>query len=65
MCHRRKRLRAPIKMNLHSHGLFSLWTASGSIDHPRMACFTLLAREKNAHARCDAHFDRDSMGIEP
>jgi hypothetical protein len=44
-------------MNLHSHGLFYLWTASGSIDYPQMACFALLARGKPAHARCDAHFD--------
>jgi hypothetical protein len=35
-------------MNLHSNGLFCFWTASGSIDHPRMACFAFLARSKTA-----------------
>ena len=53
-------LRAPNKLNLHSSGLFSLWTASGSIDHPRMACFAFLARGKNARSRCDDHFGRGS-----
>ena len=38
------------KMNLHSSGLFSLRTASGSIDHPRMARFAFLARGKNARS---------------
>jgi len=52
--------RAPIKMNLHSRGLFCLSTASGCIDLPRKACFAFLARVKTAHARCDAHFDSDS-----
>ena len=47
-------------MSLHSSGLFSLWTASGSIDHPRMACFAFLARGKNAPSRCDDHFVRGS-----
>ncbi len=64
------RLRAPNKMSLHSSGLFSLWTASGSINHPRLACFHLrqgycgqvafLARGKNARSRCDDHFVRGS-----
>ena len=53
-------IRAPNKMNLHSNGLFGLWTASGSIDHPWMACFAFLARDKTAHSRCDAHFVRGS-----
>ena len=54
------RLRAPNKMNLHSNSLFYFWTASGCIDHPRMACFAFLARSKNAHSRCDAHCVSDS-----
>ena len=48
------------KMSLHSSDLFSRWTASGSIDHPRMACFAFLARGKNARSRCDDHFVRGS-----
>ena len=52
--------RTPNKMSLHSTGLFRLWTASGSIDHPRMACFAFLARAKNARSRCDDHFVRRS-----
>jgi hypothetical protein len=47
-------------MSLHSSGLFRLWTASGSIDYPRMACFAFLARDENARSRCDDHFVSDS-----
>ena len=47
-------------MSLHSSGLFSLWTASGSIDHPRMACLAFLARGKKARSRCDDHSVRGS-----
>ena len=53
-------LRAPNKMNLHSSGLFRLWAASDSIDHPRMVCFVLLARSENARSRCNDHFVRGS-----
>jgi hypothetical protein len=53
-------IRAPNKMNLHSNRLFCLWTASYCIDHPRMACFAFLARNKNAGSRCDDHFVRGS-----
>jgi len=50
-------------MDLHSNGLFCLWTASGSIDHPRMVCFAFLAIDKNAHSRRDDHFVRDSKKL--
>ena len=53
-------LRAPSKMNLHSNGSFCFWTASGSIDHPQMACFAFLARNRIARSRCDDHFVRGS-----
>jgi hypothetical protein len=53
-------VRAPNKMNLHSSGLFWIWTASDCIDHPQMACFAFLARSQNAHSRCHAHFVSDS-----
>ena len=39
-------------MTLHSNGLFRVWTASGCIDHPQMACFAFLARDENARFQC-------------
>ena len=47
-------------MSLHSNRLFCLWTVSGCIGHPRMACFAFLARVKTADSRCYDHFVRDS-----
>jgi len=58
-------LRAPNKMNLHSNGLFCIWSASGCITHPRMGYFAFLAKSKNAHSRCNAHFVRGSKYIGP
>ena len=49
-------LGAPSKMTLHSSGLFPVWTASGCIDSPRVACFAFLARRKNVRFRCDDSF---------
>ena len=40
------------KMTLHSNGLFCVWTASGSINRPRTACFAFLASRRNARFRC-------------
>ena len=57
-------LRAPNTMTLHSRGLFRHRTASGSIDHPRMACFAFLARGENARSRCDDHCARDSKNVQ-
>ena len=51
-----EKLRAPNKMTLHSNGLFRLWTASGCIDHPQMACFAFLARHESARFRCNDSF---------
>ncbi len=51
-----QRLRAPNKTPLHSSGLLSVSTASGCIDHPQMACFTFLGRQKTARFRCDNSF---------
>jgi hypothetical protein len=39
-------------MILHSNGLFRLWTASGCIDHHRMAFFAFLASRENARILC-------------
>jgi hypothetical protein len=39
-------------MTLHSNGFFRVWTASGCIDHHRMACFAFLARRESARFRC-------------
>ena len=47
-------------MNLHSNCLFGLWTVSGCISYPRIACFAFLARVQNANSRCDDHFVRGS-----
>ena len=44
------------KMTLHSNGFFCVWTASGSIDRPRTACFAFLARHRNARFQCDDSF---------
>jgi hypothetical protein len=50
-------------MSLHWSGLFYLWTASGSIDPPRMARFAFLARDKTARSRCDDHLASDSKSF--
>ena len=55
-------LGAPSKMTLHSNGLFPVWTASGCIDHPQMACFAFLASQKIARFRCNDSFCSDSLG---
>jgi hypothetical protein len=42
------------KLNLASSGLFSVWTASGSIDDTtNIDCFAILARRKNARSRAN------------
>ena len=47
-------------MTLHSNGLFRLWTASGCIDHHRMACFTFGAETKTLVFGATIHFVRHS-----
>jgi hypothetical protein len=43
-------------MSLHSNRSFRLWTASGCIGHPQMACFAFLARAKTADSWSYDHF---------
>ena len=48
-------------MNLHSNGLFRIWTASGCIDHHRMACFAFGADTKMLVFGATIHFVRHSQ----
>jgi len=47
-------------MTLHSNSLFRLWTASGCIDHPQMACFAFGADTKVLAFGATIHFIRHS-----